>query len=151
MGVLFHEFVTGKPPFGDRRKATYQEVYKEIRYYTYRRKQMELDSDGLNGAESQSEANRRVINCLLPYFYMEKAGDDAVDLVLRLLSPVASMRLRGTMFKSHDYFSDCDFSWEKLRSRECAPPYVPPLESPYDTRHFDDFESTDIAKNFFTE
>ena len=63
LGVLFHEFVTGKPPFGDRRSATYQEVYEEIIYFYTRRKQMELEDTH----RVHTQTTRRLVSYFLPY------------------------------------------------------------------------------------
>eukprot|EP00939_MAST-03C_sp_MAST-3C-sp1_P001897 g1897.t1 len=149
LGILFHEFVTGRPPFGDRKTAKYPEVYEQIRYYTFRRKQMELDTNVVVGHSAQNAANRRLVSNLLPYFHMVGAGDDAFDLLLRLLSPVATMRPKDTMFKTHDFFRVKGFSWQKLIRGEMSPPYRPVLDGEYDTRYFDDFGQTKVLQEFF--
>jgi len=150
LGVLFHEFVTGRPPFGDRKSARYQEVYEEIRYYTFRRKEMELEKNGVVGRNAQAAINHRMISSLLPYFAMEKTGDAAGELLLHLLSPVASMRPRDAIFKAHDFFRVDDFSWERLECGEIVPPHRPQLSGQFDTKYFDDFGKSDILETFFS-
>lgn len=145
LGVLFHEFVTGKPPFGDRRSATYQDVYEEIIYYYTRRKQMELDDTH----RVHSQTTRRLVSYFLPYFNMSNDDDIAADLLLQLLSPIATMRPKNAMFRSHDLFRDYD--WGLLERGGVKPPYQPSLNSDFDTRYFDDFpDSEHEISNFFT-
>ena len=111
---------------------------------------MELEKSGVVGRNAQAAINHRIISSLLPYFAMEKAGDAAAELLLHLLSPVASMRPRDVIFKAHDFFRVDDFSWERLERGESVPPHTPQLSGKFDTKYFDDFGKSDILENFFS-
>lgn len=161
LGVLFHEFISGKPPFGDRRKATYQEVYEEVIFYTSRRKQMELEySLGTSTITSLTRFNTRLVSHFFPYFHMTTKDSRCMDLLLQLLSPIATMRPRESIFCCHPIFRNQQdgvsgqievdlptFSWDDLASGKMVPPYVPSVGDPYDTRYFDDFNED--LENFF--
>ena len=144
LGVLFHEFVTGKPPFGDRRSATYQEVYEEIIYFYTRRKQMEVE----DVHRVHTQTTRRLVSYFLPYFNMANDNELAADLLLQLLSPIATMRSRDVMFRSHDLFRDYDCGL--MERGGIQPPHQPDLRSDFDTRYFDDFPDSSMdLSNFF--
>ena len=81
---------------------------------------------------------------------MANDNDIAADLLLQLLSPIATMRPRDAMFRSHDLFRDYD--WGLMERGGIKPPYQPDLSSDFDTRYFDDFpDSENEISSFFAK
>ena len=76
-------------------------------------------------------------------------SDDCKDLIRKLLTKNPDHRL-GTqkdaeMIKDHPWFSDMDF--DMLCKYELIAPYIPTIDSKYDTHHFDKAFTTEDPRN----
>jgi hypothetical protein len=78
--------------------------------------------------------------------------------VSRLLTKVPSLRLGSNdsgVILDHEWFSKYQIDFHNLRRRKSEAPWIPDIEGPLDTRHFDDWDhlasnqETYIIKNHY--
>jgi serine/threonine protein kinase len=73
-----------------------------------------------------------------PWFY----NGEAREFITELLAVDAEARPTAADLLDHPFFA-AHVDWLALERRELEPPYVPKLESEYDTSNFDDYEEDD--------
>ena len=94
-------------------------------------------------SKTSTETCRKILNWKNTFYIPEEAdiSNEAYDILIKLINDV-EYRLGGNgaeQVKSHPFFKGVD--WNNIKKQK--PPFIPQLDSDYDTKYFDDFKENE--------
>ena len=94
-------------------------------------------------SKTSTETCRKILNWKNNFYIPEEAdiSAEAYDILIKLINDV-EFRLGGNgadEVKNHPFFKGID--WDNLKKTK--PPFIPKLDSDYDTKYFDEFEENE--------
>jgi len=94
-------------------------------------------------SKTSTETCRKILNWKNTFYIPEEAdiSNEAYDILVNLINDV-EFRLGGNgaeQVKNHPFFKGVD--WDNIKNQK--PPFIPQLDSDYDTKYFDDFKENE--------
>ncbi len=94
-------------------------------------------------SKTSTETCRKILNWKNTFYIPEEAdiSNEAYDILIKLINDV-EYRLGGNgaeQVKNHPFFKGVD--WNNIKKQK--PPFIPQLDSDYDTKYFDDFKENE--------
>ena len=94
-------------------------------------------------SKTSTETCRKILNWKNTFYIPEEAdiSNEAYDILVNLINDV-EFRIGGNgaeQVKNHPFFKGVD--WDNIKNQK--PPFIPQLDSDYDTKYFDDFKENE--------
>ena len=103
--------------------------------------------------DHQPEIFRKIIHSERCLVFPRGFDSRCADLVRRLLAQNPAFRLGNLMggvedIKTHPWFSEAGFEWDKLLDLSLQAPYVPVISNPLDTSNFDEYSEDNYVQRY---